>query len=81
MTIPPLPPNMRIQNADGSVSSDFARWWQLNVVEASKVQKTATAAASSAAAAQSQAQTAAASATSAGSGFPSGSSVNQQFDC
>lgn len=81
MAIPPLPKNMRLQNADGSVSADFARWWQLNVVATQAVQVQAQTAASAATAAQSQAATAAATATSSGSGFPSGGVVNQQFDC
>lgn len=81
MAIPPLPKNMRLQNADGSVSADFARWWQLNVVATQAVQVQAQTAASAATAAQSQAATAAATATSSGSGFPSGGVVNQLFDC
>lgn len=81
MSIPPLPKGMRLQNSDGSVSSDFARWWQLNIVETSKVQEKAQMAASAAAASASQAQTAAAVATSAGSGFASGGAVEQQFTC
>lgn len=81
MAIPPLPRSMRIQNTDGTVSSDFARWWQLNVVATQEVQVQAQTAASAATAAQSQAATAAATATSSGSGFPSGGAVNQQFDC
>ncbi len=81
MAIPPLPRNLRIQNADGSVSADFARWWQLNVVATEAVQFQAQTAASAAAASASQAATAAATATSAGSGFASGGVVNQQFDC
>ena len=81
MAIPPLPRNLRIQNADGSVSADFARWWQLNVVATEAVQVQAQTAASAAAASASQAATAAATATSAGSGFASGGVVNQQFDC
>jgi hypothetical protein len=72
---------MRLQNADGSVSADFARWWQLNVVATDAAQEQAQVAASAAAAASSQAATAAATGTSAGSGFPSGGVVNQQFDC
>jgi hypothetical protein len=81
VAIPPLPRNLRIQNADGSVSADFARWWQLNVVATEAVQVQAQTAASAAAASASQAATAAATATSAGSGFASGGVVNQQFDC
>jgi hypothetical protein len=81
VAVPPLPKNMRLQNADGTVSADFARWWQLNVVATGAAQEQAQAAASAAAASASQAQTAAATATSAGSGFPSGGVVNQQFDC
>ncbi len=81
MAVPPLPKNLRIQNADGTVSADFARWWQLNVVATDAAQEKATVAASAAAAASSQAATAAATGTSAGSGFPSGGVVNQEFDC
>ena len=81
MAIPPLPRNLRIQNADGSVSADFARWWQLNVVATDAAQVQAQTAASAAAASASQAATAAATATSAGSGFASGGVVSQQFDC
>ena len=81
MAIPPLPRNLRIQNDDGTVSADFARWWQLNVVATQAVQVQAQTAASAAAASASQAATAAATATSAGSGFASGGVVNQQFDC
>ena len=81
MAIPPLPKNMRLQNADGSVSADFARWWQLNVVATGAAQERAQVAASAAAASASQAQTAAATATSAGAGFASGGVVGQQFDC
>ena len=88
MAIPPLPRNLRIQNEDGTVSADFARWWQLNVVateavqvQAETAQVQAQTAASAAAASASQAATAAATATSAGSGFASGGVVNQQFDC
>lgn len=81
MAIPPLPRSMRIQNLDGTVSSDFARWWQLNVVATDAAQVQAQTAASAATAAQSQAATAAATATSSGSGFPSGGVVSQQFDC
>ena len=81
MAVPPLPKNMRLQNADGTVSADFARWWQLNVVATGAAQEQAQVAASAAAASASQAATAAATATSAGSGFPSGGVVNQQFDC
>jgi hypothetical protein len=81
MSIPPLPRTMRIQNADGTVSSDFARWWQLNVVATDAVGAQAQAAASSATAAQSQAQTASAAASSAGAGLSSGSAVGQLFDC
>lgn len=81
MAVPPLPKNLRIQNDDGTVSADFARWWQLNVVATSQAQEQAQVAASAAAASASQAQTAAATATSAGSGVPAGGSVNQQFDC
>ena len=81
MAIPPLPRNLRIQNADGSVSADFARWWQLNVVATDAAQVQVQTAASAAAASASQAATAAATATSAGSGFASGGVVNQQFDC
>jgi len=81
VAVPPLPKNMRLQNADGTVSADFARWWQLNVVATGAAQEQAQVAASAAAASASQAQTAAATATSAGSGFASGGVVNQQFDC
>ena len=81
MAVPPLPKNLRIQNADGTVSADFARWWQLNVVATSAAQEQAQVAVSAAAAASSQAATATATGTSAGSGFASGGVVNQQFDC
>jgi hypothetical protein len=81
VAIPPLPRNLRIQNDDGSVSADFARWWQLNVVATEAVQAQAQTAASAATAAQSQAATAAATATSSGAGFPSGGVVSQQFNC
>lgn len=81
MAIPPLPANMRIQNDNGQVSADFARWWQLNVVETERVAVAVVTATSAASAAASQAQTANAAASSAGSGFASGAVVNQQFDC
>lgn len=65
---------MRIQNADGTVSADFARWWQRNIAGIKTAQSQANAAVS-------QAATAAATATSSGSGFASGSVINSEFDC
>lgn len=74
MAIPPLPRGMRIQNTDGTVSADFARWWQQNIAGVKQAQ-------SQAVAAVSQAATAAATANSAGSGLASGSAPNVEFDC
>ncbi len=79
--VPPLPRNMRLQNADGTVSADFARWWQQNIVATQAASTAAATAATAASAAQSQAQTAAAAATSAGAGFASGADVGRAFSC
>jgi hypothetical protein len=72
---------MRIQNDNGSVSADYARWWQLTVVATAEAVEQAQTAASVAVAASSQAQTANAAASSAGAGLASGAVVAQQFDC
>lgn len=65
---------MRIQNLDGTVSADFARWWQQNIAGVKTAQSQANAAVS-------QASTAAATANSAGSGLASGSVTGSEFDC